>query len=193
MSFPIRSQGPYIKRRIFEMELDGKRIAVLCEHNYQTLELWYPVLRMREAGAKVTLVGSGSAETYNAENTSYPVRVDTSIDRVKIDDFDAVIVPGGYSPDRMRRYPAMVKLVKDAADQGKVVAAICHGPWMFCSAEIVQGKRVTSAPSIKDDLRHAGGEWVDEEVVVSGNVITSRKPDDLPAFCRAIIKGIQGK
>jgi len=105
-------------------------------------------------------------------------------------EFDAVVVPGGYAPDMMRRHEAMVRLVREAAQHGKVVAAICHAGWMLASAGVIKGRKVTSFFSIKDDMVNAGGQWVDQEVVVDGTLITSRKPDDLPAFCREIVKAL---
>ncbi|NNG07016.1 MAG: type 1 glutamine amidotransferase, partial [Desulfobacteraceae bacterium] len=119
-----------------------------------------------------------------------PCRVDTSADQISAVDFDGIVIPGGYAPDHMRRYPAMVKLVKDFFDGGKVVAAICHAGWMLASADIVKGCTLTSFFAIKDDMVHAGANWVDEEVVVDGKLITSRKPDDLPAFMKAIIAAL---
>jgi protease I len=172
------------------MELQGKKVIVLAEEMYNEYELWYPYYRLKEAGADVTLVGSGSAETYKAKS-GLEVSVDTSSDQVSAADYDGIVIPGGYAPDRMRRYPSMVKLVKDFFKAGKVVAAICHAGWMLASAEIVEGKNVTCFFSIKDDLIHAGGNYVDQEVVVDGNLITSRQPDDLPAFMRAVIAGLQ--
>jgi protease I len=175
-----------------DLPLRGKKVAILAENLYEDLELWYPLLRLKEAGAHVNVVGSGSAETYNSKH-GYPVKPDKTAKQVKAADFDAVIVPGGYAPDHMRRYPEMVKLVKDAFDQGKVVASICHGPWVLASADIIRGKTLTCFFSIKDDLVHAGAKVVDREVVVDGQIITSRDPNDLPAFCRAIIAALQGK
>jgi protease I len=171
------------------MELKGKRVAVLAENNYQELELWYPLLRLREAGAETFVVGSGSADTYTSK-AGYPVQVDVTADQVNAADVDAVIVPGGYAPDLMRRYPAMVQLVREAFEQGKVVAAICHAGWMLASAGILQGKRATCFFAIKDDLINAGASYVDAEVVRDGNLITSRVPSDLPAFCRTIIAAL---
>ena len=168
------------------MSLEGKRVIVLAENNYQELELWYPLLRLREEGAEVTVVGAESGLTYTSK-LGYPVLVDISAEEVTMGDYDGIIIPGGYAPDHMRRYPKMVQLVRDLDKQGKVVAAICHAGWMLASAEIVQGRTVTSFFAIKDDLIHAGAHWVDEEVVVDGNLITSRKPDDLPAFMKAVI------
>ncbi len=158
---------------------------------YNEFELWYPYYRLLEAGAAVTLVGSGSAQVYKSK-LGLPVRVQASADQVDPKNFNGLIIPGGYAPDHMRRYPAMVRLVKEIFDAGKVVAAICHAGWMLASAEVVRGKKVTSFFAIKDDLIHAGAEWVDQEVVVDGNLITSRKPDDLPAFMRAVITALKG-
>jgi protease I len=171
------------------MSLKGKRIAILAENMYQEMELWVPYYRMKEEGADVKVVGAGGAKSY-ASKHGYPVNVDVQADAVKAVEFDAVIVPGGYAPDVMRRHEGMVGLVRDAAQQGKVVAAICHAGWMLCSAGIIKGKKVTSFFSIKDDMVNAGGQWSDSEVVVDGNLITSRKPDDLPAFCREIVKAL---
>jgi protease I len=172
------------------MKLTGKRVAILAENIYQDLELWYPLLRFQEEGAQVVVVGSGSAKVYHGK-FGYPVEADKTAQEVKAAEFDAVVIPGGYAPDHMRRYPAMVSLVREAFLQGKVVAAICHGGWMLASAQILTGKTVTSFFAIKDDLVHAGADFVDVEVAVDGNLITSRKPEDLPAFCRAIIAALE--
>jgi protease I len=173
-----------------KMSLEGKRVAVLAEDNYQDLELWYPLLRMREAGAEVKVIGTGSAETYTGKY-GYPVTVDAAADEVKAADFDAVIIPGGYAPDRLRRYPAVLKLVREVFKQGKVVAAICHAGWVPVSAGILKGKKATCFFAIKDDVVNAGATYLDQEVVQDGNLITSRRPDDLPAFCRTIIAALE--
>jgi protease I len=170
------------------MDLHGKRIAILAENLYEDLELWYPALRCREAGAEVTIVGSG-APTYTSKH-GYPVQADTSADRVRAADFDAVIIPGGYAPDYMRRHQAMIDLVREACQQEKVVAAICHAAWMLVSADVVRNKRVTCFFSVKDDVIHAGGHYEDREVVRDGTLITSRMPEDLPAFCRTILEAL---
>jgi protease I len=168
------------------MELQGRRIALLAENDYEDPELWYPYYRLKEAGAQVTVVGTGSAQTYNSKH-GYPVKVDANADQVDARDFDGVVIPGGWAPDRMRRYPAVLQLVRDADAQGKVVGAICHAGWVLCSARIVKGRTVTSVPAIKDDLINAGANWVDQEVVRDGRLVTSRVPADLPAFCRELI------
>ncbi|SRR6266508_696606 len=171
------------------MRLQGKRIALLAENMYQEMELWVPYYRFREEGAEVRVIGAGGAKQYTSKH-GYPVTVDAQADAVSAVEFDAVVVPGGYAPDMMRRHEAMVRLVREAAQGGKVVATICHAGWMLVSAGIARGRTATSFFSIKDDLVAAGVNWVDAEVVVDGNLITSRKPDDLPAFCREIVKAL---
>lgn len=171
--------------------LEGKRVAVLVEDLYEDLELWYPVIRLREEGAEVKLVGPKKGATYKGKH-GIPAKADLSSEETRAEEFDAVIIPGGYSPDRMRRDPNLVRFVKEAAEKGKVVAAICHGPWMLVSAGVLRGRRATSFFSIKDDIVNAGAEFVDAEVVVDGNIVTSRMPQDLPSFCRAIIEALRG-
>lgn len=171
-------------------ELAGVRVAILAETLYEDLELWYPYYRLREAGADVFVVGSGSADTYQSKH-GYPVTVDAEADTVTASQFDAVIIPGGYSPDHMRRHPSMIKLVREAHEQGKIVAAICHAGWMLASANIVRGKSATSYRSIKDDMVNAGALWVDREVVRDGTLITSRSPADLPAFMRTTVAALK--
>jgi len=168
------------------MDLKGKRIAVLVEDEYQVIELWYPYYRMKEAGAEVKLLGTGRAAQFKSKH-GYPANADLAAADVKVEDFDAVIIPGGYAPDLMRRNADMVKFVRDMDAAGKPVAAICHAGWMIASAKIVRDRKATCFYSIKDDLIAAGAKWVDEPVVVDGNLITSRVPEDLPAFCQAII------
>jgi protease I len=175
-----------------EKRLKGKRIAVLAEDFYEDLELWYPLLRFREEGAEAVVVGPGTAKTYHGKY-GYPVAEDLSIQEADVEKYDAVVIPGGYAPDRMRRHPAMVTFVREAVHHNKIVATICHAAWMLASAEVVQGKNLTCFFAIKDDLVHAGAHYRDAEVVVDGNLITSRKPEDLPAFCDAIIAALGGE
>lgn len=174
------------------MQLKGKRVAILAENLYQEMELWVPYYRLKEEGAEVQVVGTGGAKNYTSKH-GYPVNVDIQAEQVTAVEYDAVVIPGGFAPDLMRRSAAMVQLVREAFQQGKVVAAICHAGWMPVSAGILKGKRATSFFSIKDDLVNAGATWVDEEVVVDGNLITSRTPGDLPAFCREIVKALSKK
>jgi protease I len=171
------------------MKLEGKRIAVLAEDHYEDLELWYPLLRMVEAGAEVSVVGMPGVESYGSKH-GYPARVDVAAGDVSAEDFDGIIIPGGYAPDRMRRHEAMLDLVRGISRRGGVVAMICHAGWVPISAGIVEGKTVTSVSAIRDDLLNAGAEWVNQEVVQDGNLISSRGPNDLPAFCRAIIAAL---
>jgi protease I len=171
--------------------LDGKRIAILAEEDFEDSELVEPMRAMKNAGAKVVVVGSGSQETYRGKRCSATVRVDVTADKVNAEDFDAIIVPGGYATDKMRLHQSMVDLVRKAHDLGKVVAAICHGPQLLISADIVKGHQVTSWSSVAVDLRNAGADWIDTPVVQDGNLITSRKPADLPKFNKAIIEALR--
>ena len=168
------------------MRLKGKKIVLLAENLYQELELWVPYYRLKEEGADVTIVGTGSSQTYTSKH-GYPVDVNKEAGQIEMSAYDGVVIPGGYAPDLMRRYPEMVKIVREAHHQGKMVAAICHAGWMLVSAGILKGKRVTGVSAIRDDLVNAGATYVDAEMVRDGNLITSRKPDDLPAFCREIV------
>jgi len=171
--------------------LNGKRIAILVEEDFEDSELIVPMWGMKNAGAKVLIVGSGSQEIYQGKRGSVAIRVDTTADKVKADDFAAIIIPGGRAPARMRKYKSMVDLVKKADELGKIIAAVCHGPQLLIAAGIVKGRRLTSWPSVAAELKAAGAEWVDEAVVRNGNLITSRKPADLPRFNKAIIEAIR--
>ncbi len=170
--------------------LTGKRIAILAEEGFEDSELTEPLRAMRDAGARVVIVGSGSKKSYKGKRGSATIMADTTADKVKAGDFDAIIIPGGYAPDKMRQYQPMVDLIKKAYNEGKVIAAICHGPQLLISADIVRGHRVTSWTSIAVDLKNAGATWVDAPVVIDNNIITSRKPADLPKFNKAIIEAI---
>lgn len=169
------------------MSLSGKRVAVLVEQQYQEMEVWYPVYRLREAGCVVELVGPEAGKTY-ASKLGYPAKATLAASDAKADLFAAVVIPGGFSPDYIRRSAAMLSLVKDVYAQGKPVAAICHGPWVLCSTAALKGRKVTCFHSIKDDVTNAGGTYVDQEVCIDGNVITSRTPEDLPAFVVALME-----
>ena len=167
-----------------------KHAAILVEDLYQVLEVWYPILRLKEEGIEVHTVGTGNKAMYGSKE-GYPVKADYAVDAVKAKDYDAVIIPGGYAPDILRRFPKVIEFVRDINKQNKVVASICHGGWVLVSADIVKGKKVTSFFAIKDDLIAAGGRYVDEEVVVDKNLITSRKPEDLAAFVVEIIRQLK--
>lgn len=162
------------------------KVAVLVEDNYQVLEVWYPYLRLREAGIETVFVGTGKKDYKSKEG--YPAEAELSIDKAKADDFDGVVIPGGYAPDILRRYKAVNEFVREMDKKNKLVAAICHAGWVLVSAGILKGRKVTCFSAIKDDLINAGAEYLDQEVVADGNLITSRNPYDLPAFSREIIR-----
>ena len=172
------------------MLLKGKRVAVLVAEQYQDLEVWYPVLRLREEGARVVIVGTGSASEYKGK-FGYPIKADTAADKAKSSDFDAVVIPGGWAPDFLRRYRSVCRFVSDMNREKKVVAAICHAGSVLVSAGILKGRTATAFKAVKDDMVYAGANFVDREVVRDGNLITSRTPDDLPAFMREIISALQ--
>ena len=172
------------------MELQGKRAAVLVEQMYQEVEVWYPIYRLKEAGCKVTVIGPEAGQTYPSK-LGYPVRSDKAAKDVSPDDFDLVVIPGGYAPDHLRRCEPRIRFVSSMAEQNKVVAAICHGPWVLCSTQALKGRKATCFFAIKDDVINAGGKYVDAEVIRDGNIITSRKPDDLPAFMQAIFQALK--
>jgi protease I len=170
--------------------LEGKRIAILAEDDFEDSELMEPLRAIKDAGARVMIVGSGSKKNYKGKRGLVEVTVDTTADKVEAGKFDAIIIPGGYAPDKMRLYQSMVDLIRKAHEAGKIIAAVCHGPQILISADIVKGRRVTSWPSVAVDLKNAGATWVDEPVVRDGNIITSRKPADLPKFNKAIIEAL---
>ncbi|WP_136799610.1 type 1 glutamine amidotransferase domain-containing protein [Desulfosediminicola ganghwensis] len=169
------------------MELSTKKVAILIEDMFNIYEFWYPYYRLKEAGVEVVVVGSGRKKSFTGKPAT-EIKADVAAVDVSADEFDGVVIPGGYAPDMMRRYPAMVKLVADAVNADKMVASICHAGWMLCSAKVLQGRKVTSYFAIKDDMIHAGADWVDEAVVIDGKLVTSRTPDDLPVFLPAILE-----
>ena len=168
------------------------RVAVLVEDNYQVLEVWYPYLRLREEGIDTLLVGTGRKKEYKSKE-GYPAVEELSIKKARAADFSGVIIPGGYAPDILRRYEEVNNFVKEMYKKNKLVAAICHGGWVLASAGILKGKNVTGFYAIKDDLVNAGGKFIDREVVMDGNLITSRNPYDLPAFCKEILRKTKRK
>ena len=166
--------------------LSGKRLLTFVDDIYEDLELWYPRLRLVEAGAHVTVAGPEGDRVYHGKH-SYPCRSDAAIRDMEAADFQGLVVPGGFMPDKLRRDPKVLQLVRDFAESGKLVAAICHAGWIPISARVYKGVRVTGSPGNKVDLVNAGAVWEDAPVVVDRHFISSRKPDDLPDFCRAII------
>jgi len=171
------------------MLLKDRKVVILMETLYNDREFWYPYYRLQEEGAETWVVGPKAGGEYRGKD-GIVARADLGMHEAKESDYDAIVIPGGYAPDHMRRHPAMVALVHDFYQAGKTVAAICHAGWMLASADILKGRKVTAFFAIKDDLVHAGAHYVDEEVVVDGNLVTSRSPADLPAFMREIIKRV---
>lgn len=169
------------------MSLEGKKAIMLVHHHFEDLELWYPVYRAREAGMIVDFVGEHENETYIGKY-GVPAKADFAYHEVNPAHYDALFVPGGWAPDKMRRFPEVLSIVQHMEVQKKPIAQICHAGWVLISANILQGKHVTSTPGIKDDMVNAGAIWSDEEVVVDGHLVSSRKPGDLPAFMRAFVQ-----
>jgi protease I len=169
------------------MELKGKRVAILVDSHYQEMELWYPFFRLQEAHVEAFFVGAEAFKVYTSK-FGYPAKSALSYDQLKTREYAGVIVPGGYAPDHIRRYQKANQFVRDMNAEGKLVAAICHGPWVLSSAGILKGRRATSFSAIKDDVVNAGAIFEDAEVVVDRNLVTSRKPEDLPSFCKACLQ-----
>lgn len=165
-----------------------KKVIISVEKDFQDMEAMYPYYRLKEAGFEVKVAGSKKM-TYKGK-FGYPIETDGKIEDFNAKDFDCVVIPGGWAPDFMRRNKGMVDFVKEMDDKGKVIAAICHAASLLVSADILKDKKMTCFMAVKDDVINAGANYVDEEVAVDGNLITSRQPDDLPAFCREIIKAL---
>jgi len=166
---------------------DPKRAVVLVEEKYENLELWYPYWRLRELGLAVDLVGPECGKSYGSKE-GYPCITDTPIVEALERNYVCLVAPGGWAPDRLRRYPEILQLVKNVHDGNGVIASICHGPWVLVSARILEGRKVTCVSAIKDDVVNAGATYLDREVVVDGNLVTSRTPADTAAFSRAMVE-----
>lgn len=173
------------------LPIENKRILAFVGDIYEDLELWYPKLRMIEAGAEVVVAGPEAGATYAGKN-GYPARSDIAIDQAVPAEFDGLLVPGGFMPDKLRRDARVLKIVQEFDAAGKLIAAICHGGWIPISAGVYRGVRVTGSPGIKDDLVNAGAVWEDAAVVVDRHFVSSRKPDDLPDFCRGMLEVLEG-
>lgn len=170
------------------MQLHGRRVIALVEDDYEDLEHWYPVLRLREEGAEVVVAGLG-ARSYTGKH-GVPCEVDTGVDTLDMADFDGLLVVGGWAPDKLRRSEQVLKLTRDCDAQGKVLGMICHGGWVPASAGVLKGRTVTCTPGIKDDVMNAGATYVDKECVVDGNIVSARRPPDLPAYGAALVKAL---
>ncbi len=164
------------------------KVAILVENDYQEMEVWYPLYRLREAGYETVLTGP-QAIHYKSK-LGYPATAEAAAGDLDPGDLIGVVIPGGWAPDRLRQDPGVLALVREIFKEGKLVAAICHGGWVLASAGVARGRRLTAYRAIRDDMVHAGAEFVDQEVVRDGNLVTSRKPDDLPAFCREILRAL---
>lgn len=169
--------------------MSGKKIAIMVDEMYQVLEVWYPYYRFREAGLEVKLVATEANTTYPSKE-GYPCVSEVAAGQARAEDYDCMLVPGGFAPDFMRRSTAVIKFANEMVNAGKIIAAICHGGWLLCSTQAYKGKTATCFKAIKDDIINAGADYVDAECMVDGNLITSRKPDDLPAFCTAILSAL---
>ncbi len=167
-----------------------KKVAIMVDQLYQVLEVWCPYYRLKEQGTEVDLVAAEAGTSYPSKE-GYPCVSDVAAGDADPGDYDAMIVPGGFAPDFMRRSPEVIAFANAMVDSGKIIAAICHGGWLLCSTKAFKNRKATCFMAIKDDIVNAGAQYVDEECVVDGNLITSRKPDDIPAFCRAILDALE--
>lgn len=170
----------------------AKRIAIMVDEMYQVIEVWFPYYRLKEEGLDVDFVAAEAKKEYHSKE-GYPCVSDIAAGDAKAADYDCLIVPGGFASDFMRRSAAVIKFANDMVNADRVIAAICHGGWLLCSTKAYKGKKATCFMAIKDDIKNAGAEYIDQQCVVDGNLITSRKPDDLPAFCQAILRKLSGK
>ncbi|WP_017473512.1 type 1 glutamine amidotransferase domain-containing protein [Amphibacillus jilinensis] len=167
------------------MRLENKKVLALVEDDFEDLELWYPVLRLREEGAAVVLVGKEAGKTHTGKY-GVPAQADVSFSQVNPDQYDALLVPGGWAPDKLRRYQEVIEYVRHFDREKKVIGQICHAGWVLISANILDGVKVTSTPGIKDDMTNAGATWFDQPVVTDGHIISSQRPPDLPPYVKAI-------
>lgn len=181
---------PVIEETEPAAELSGKRVAVLIAEGFQDAETLEPKLFLEERGAEVVVLGPavGDVKAYNSEQV---VTIEKAVEEANVEDFDALILPGGKGPAVLREHEAAVNFARDFIESGKPVAAICHGPQVLITAGVIEGRKLTSVSSIAEEVKEAGGEYLDEQVVVDDNLITSRVPDDLPAFNEAILKALK--
>lgn len=169
------------------MKLTGKKVIQLVSADFEDLELWYPVLRLREEGAVVHIVGENANQEYIGKY-GVPIVSEYAFKDINPEDYDAILVPGGWSPDKLRRYEDVISMVQTMDKSKKPIGQICHAGWVLISAKILQGVKVTSTPGIKDDMENAGATWVNEPVVTDGHIVSSRRPPDLPDYMREFIE-----
>jgi len=172
------------------MRLEGVRVMAVVSDDFEDLEFWVPVMRLREEGASVVIAGIGAGKKYTGKY-GVPVESTHSFLDLSHDEFHGILIPGGWSPDRLRRYPELLDIVKGMNESKKIIGQICHAPWVTISAGVVRGVNVTSTPGIKDDLINAGAIWHDLPVVVDDNFISSRRPPDLPEYTRELVKALE--
>lgn len=172
------------------MSLTGKSVICLLDDEFEDLELWYPVYRVREEGATVHFAGPEKGKKHIGKY-GVPAVADLSFDEVSSEKYDGILVPGGWAPDKLRRYPKVLELVQEMDKAGKPIGQICHAGWVLISARILEGRTVTSTPGIRDDMENAGATWLDEAVVVDGNLISSRRPPDLPPYAKAFVDALK--
>ncbi|MDQ0059530.1 type 1 glutamine amidotransferase domain-containing protein [Paenibacillus harenae] len=172
------------------MSLQKKTVICLLDDEFEDLELWYPVYRTREAGATVLYAGPEKGKKYIGKY-GVPAVADLSFDEVNSEDIVGLLVPGGWAPDKLRRYPKVLQLVQELNAQNKPIGQICHAGWVLVSAKILEGRKVTSTPGIRDDMENAGATWYDEAVVVDGNLISARRPPDLPEYAKAFVDALE--
>ncbi|MFO8064276.1 MAG: type 1 glutamine amidotransferase domain-containing protein [Spirochaetota bacterium] len=171
------------------MDLKGKSVLTLVHYDYDDLEFWYPKLRLEEEGANVEVAGEKATTTYTGKK-GIPAMSEIDFGSADPATYDALVIPGGWAPDKIRRFDEVLSIVKTMNAQGKIIGIICHAGWVLVSAGVLEGKRVTSTPGIKDDMMNAGATWVNEPVVVDGNLVSSRRPPDLPGYMRAFIEQV---
>lgn len=174
------------------MRLQDKKVIALVDDEFEDLEHWYPVYRLREEGAQVDLVGPKAGTTYFGKY-GVPAKTDYAFTDIQAENYDAILVPGGWAPDKLRRYPEVIDFIQTMDKAKKPIGQICHAGWVLISANVLKGKKVTSTPGIKDDMINAGATWVDEAVVVDGHIISSRRPPDLPSYMKAFADTLAGE
>lgn len=166
---------------------NNKKVLSLIHSDFEDLEFWYPILRLKEEGVEVIVAGEKAGETYIGKY-GVPANSDCAFSEIKVEEFDGILIPGGWAPDKLRRFQEVIDIVRKMNDENKVIGQICHAGWVTISAKILNGKNVTSTPGIKDDMENAGAVWIDEAVVVDKNLVSSRRPMDLPLYMKKYIE-----